>query len=66
MPIETLPETGPVVSLKAIYPRELQKNVFWAPISIGDSEAKDFGWLGVYPLAYLPAMVVVKKILRVA
>ena len=62
VPVETLPGDGPVRSLKAIYPRALKKNVFWSP----GGSSKDFGWLGVYLLAYLPAMVVVKKALKVA
>jgi len=61
-PVETLPGDGPVRSLKAIYPRALTKNVFWSPAGT----SKDFGWLGVYLLVYLPVMVMVKKVLKVA
>ena len=37
--IKTLPEAGPVLSLKAIYPRALQKNLVWSPTGT----TKDFG-----------------------
>ncbi|MGL4401855.1 MAG: PEP-utilizing enzyme, partial [Luteolibacter sp.] len=57
---------GPVRSLKAIYPRALTKTQFWAPLVTGDGEPFDFGWLGVYLVAYLPTMVVLKRLLRVA
>ncbi|MGJ8696406.1 MAG: PEP/pyruvate-binding domain-containing protein [Verrucomicrobiaceae bacterium] len=63
---ETIPGEGPVLSLKAIYPRALQKRSFWAPFPSKDGEPYDFGWLGVYLIAYLPTMIVVKKVLRVA
>ena len=63
---EVTPTDGPVISLKAIYPRPLQKNYFWAPFPSKTGSPFDFGWLGVYLIAYLPAMVVVKKLLKVA
>lgn len=65
-PTEITPGEGPIVSLKAIYPRALTKNVFWAPFDDENGNPWDFGWLGVYLLAYLPAMIVTKKLLRVA
>jgi pyruvate,water dikinase len=58
---ETIPASGPIELLKVVYPRALVQNKFWAPL--GD---KDFGWLGVYLLAYLPIMLVAKKLLKVA
>lgn len=63
---ETLPTSGPVLSLKVIYPRALHKKAFWAPIPSNKGEPYDFGWLGVYLIAYLPAMFAVKKLARVA
>lgn len=65
-PDEVFFTEGPVHSLKAIYPRALTKNHFWTPILKGSGEPFDFGWLGVYLFAYLPTMVGVKKLLRVA
>ncbi|MFC7336380.1 PEP/pyruvate-binding domain-containing protein [Haloferula chungangensis] len=58
---ETLPSSGPISLLKVVYPRALVQNKFWAPF--GDY---DFGWLGVYLLAYLPIMIIAKKLLKVA
>jgi len=66
VPVEIQPDGSPVLALKAIYPRSLHKNVFWAPFSREGRAPWDFGWLGVYLLAYLPAMVVAKRFLRVA
>ena len=66
MPIETLSESGPISSLKVVYPRALQKNLFWAPFPSKSGSPWDFGWLGVYLLAYLPAMALTKKLLKVA
>ncbi|YCM45028.1 PEP/pyruvate-binding domain-containing protein [Verrucomicrobiaceae bacterium 227] len=65
-PVEMIPEGGPVKLLKVIYPRALQKNVFWAPFSRSHGDPWDFGWLGVYLLAYLPAMIIVKRFFKVA
>lgn len=65
-PTEVFFESGPIRSLKAVYPRSLTKNHFWAPIPKEKGEPYDFGWLGVYLLAYLPTMVVFKKLLKVA
>ncbi|MEJ6579812.1 MAG: hypothetical protein QNL33_20550 [Akkermansiaceae bacterium] len=64
--MEILPGNGPVLSLKAIDPRPLQKNFFWVPFPGKTGTPFDFGGLGVYLIAYLPALVVVKKLLKVA
>jgi pyruvate,water dikinase len=66
VPVETTSESGPVHSLKAIYPRPLRKLMFWSPLQAVGGPAWDFGWLGVYLLAYLPTMALGKKLLHVA
>lgn len=65
-PMEVAPEDGPVTSLTAVYPRALTKNYFWAPFEKSNGQPWDMGWLGVYLLAYLPAMIVTKGLLNVA
>jgi rifampicin phosphotransferase len=63
---EVIPESGPVQLLKATYPRPLQKHKFWSPLPKIGGPAWDFGWLGVYLIAYLPVMMLGKRLLRVA
>ena len=55
-------------SLKTVtvnYPRSLHKAVFWTPLAMIGGPKWDFGWLGVYLLAYLPLMFIAKLIFRV-
>jgi hypothetical protein len=52
--------------LKVTYPRPLQQQRFWVPLPGIGGPAWDFGWLGVYLIAYLPIMALFKKLLRVA
>ncbi|MBF0196980.1 MAG: hypothetical protein HQL32_04690 [Planctomycetes bacterium] len=65
-PEATIPLHHPALKLITVnYPRALQKESFWTPlVSLGGSEY-DFGWLGVYLLAYLPIMFIGKFILKV-
>jgi phosphohistidine swiveling domain-containing protein/uncharacterized membrane protein (DUF106 family) len=52
----------PLQSLKLVYkPNSNQKPIFFAPIGHWD-----WGWLGVYLLAYLPVMFAFRAILRIA
>lgn len=60
---EITPTTGAASLFKVVYPRSLVQNKFWVPFGSGK---RDFGWLGVYLLAYLPLMLVVKKAIKVA
>ncbi|MEM7791282.1 MAG: PEP/pyruvate-binding domain-containing protein [Verrucomicrobiota bacterium] len=64
-PAEMTPPSGPIQLLKAVYPRALQKQYFWAPFKRASGTPFDFGWLGVYILAYLPTMLITKKLLKI-
>ena len=63
---EVVSESGPIQLLKVTYPRPLQQQRFWVPLPGIGGPAWDFGWLGVYLIAYLPVMALFKKLLRVA
>ena len=56
---------NPIIQVEAIYPRSLQQRRFWTPLKAVGGPAWDFGWLGVYILSYLPAMLIAKKLLKV-
>ncbi len=56
-----IPVDGSLVSVKVNYPRALKKAAFFKLPATG----WDIGWLGVYLLAYLPAMFIAKFALRV-
>lgn len=58
-------ETGLVRGLKVVYPRPLQRRVFWAPLALVGGPAWDLGWLTVYVLSYIAVMVAAKRLLRV-
>lgn len=64
-PVDFTNDQGPLRSLSVQYPRPLTKRVFWTPLVAVGGPAWDFGWLGVYLLAYLAVMFGVKPILRV-
>jgi pyruvate,water dikinase len=50
-----------IVSLKVVYPDRDNRQKFFTPIGHWD-----WGWLGVYLLAYLPAMFGMRAILKIA
>ena len=56
---------NPILRIEAVYPRPLQQRRFWTPLEAMGGPAWDLGWLGVYILAYLPVMVILKKRLHV-
>jgi hypothetical protein len=66
VPAEVVSKIGPVLSLRAAYPRPLHQRFFWTPLPGIGGPAWDFGWLGVYLIAYMPIMALGKKLLRVA
>ena len=60
--LETLGD-GLIRQVMIIPPPSRTKPIFWAPFTkIG--WAFDFGWLGVYILAYLPPLFILRKVLR--
>ena len=63
---ETVSGMGdPLIRIEAVYPRPLQRRHFWVPLQAVGGPAWDFGWLGVYVLSYLLAMVIAKRLLRI-
>jgi hypothetical protein len=58
-------DSAPLVDLEAIYPRPLQKRQFWTPLAAVGGPSWDFGWLGVYILAYLAAMLIAKRLMGI-
>jgi len=58
-------DRGALRSLSVQYPRPLTQRVFWVPLKSFGGPAWDFGWLGVYLLAYLAVMFTVKPVLRI-
>jgi hypothetical protein len=69
-PLEIQNDAGrPIASVKAIHPPPPRKPTFFAPFGfMGRSGISywDVGWLGVYLLAYIPAMFLLRWILRIA
>ncbi|MEO8076168.1 MAG: PEP-utilizing enzyme, partial [Acidobacteriota bacterium] len=79
-PPGTLAVTGdadsPLKELRVVYPNASRKPVFWQPLrALGpDSSAAfirrlatlDIGWLGIYLLTYLPVLLILQRLLRVA
>ena len=43
-----------------------QKKVFWVPLAWAGLPHWELGWLWVYLLVYLPAMIAARWVLRVA
>jgi rifampicin phosphotransferase len=72
----TGPVDSPVRELRIVYPRSNQKPVFWQPLAslAGHDQiplatrlaAVDAGWLWLYILTYLPALVLARFMLKVA
>jgi pyruvate,water dikinase len=65
----TQPPGHPLTSVKAIYTPPPRKPTFFAPFGfLGRSTTAywDIGWLGVYLLAYIPTMFLLRSVLRVA
>jgi hypothetical protein len=62
------PADSPVKELRVVYPKSRLEPVFWRPlVSLGGRAASmDLGWLWLYILAYLPALVVARAALKVA
>jgi hypothetical protein len=53
----------PLTSVKVAYkPNSSVKPTFFAPFS----QNWDWGWLGVYLLAYLPVMFLLRAVLKIA
>ena len=67
---------SPFKELRVVYPQPRLEPVFWRPLArlLGDQPgglltrlaAIDLGWLWLYILAYLPALLIIRWILRVA
>ena len=59
---------SPVKELRVVYPKPKQEPVFWRPLAaLGGRPARiDLGWLWLYILVYLPALVVTRAVLKVA
>jgi hypothetical protein len=67
----TGPVGSPVKELRIAYPPSRQKPVFWQPLArlaAYDSRLAmiDVGWLWLYILVYLPAIVLIRAVLKVA
>jgi len=70
------PLGSPIRELRIVYPRPKQKPVFWQPFSWLDSgmsipwrtrlAAWDIGWLWLYLMVYLPALMIIRMVLRIA
>ncbi len=54
-----------VRSITVIHPRPLTQRKFWTPLVDFGGPAWDFGWLGVYLIAYLAVMFVGKRVFGV-
>lgn len=65
LPSEFAHDGGAILSLKVEYPRALTQRVFWQPLKAISGPAWDFGWLGVYLLAYLGIMFGLKPAFRI-
>jgi pyruvate,water dikinase len=57
---------GPVRSAKIIYPPPDERRVFWAPLGGLGLAEWDAGWLTLYLVVYLPAMLLFRWMLRIA
>ncbi|MCY2988427.1 MAG: PEP-utilizing enzyme [Planctomycetota bacterium] len=67
---------SPIQELRVVYPKPRLEPVFWRPLArvLGDHPgplaarlaAIDVGWLWLYILAYLPTLLLVRRILKVA
>ena len=62
------PAGSPVKELRVVYPKSKQEPVFWRPPAFlgGRIASIDLGWLWLYILVYLPTLVVVRAVLKVA
>ncbi len=54
-----------VRSITVIHPRPLTQRRFWTPLVSFGGPAWDFGWLGVYLIAYLAVMFIGKRVVGV-
>jgi hypothetical protein len=62
------PVGSPVKELRVVYPKSRQEPIFWRPPAFlgGRMASIDLGWLWFYILVYLPTLVVVRAVLKVA
>lgn len=70
------PDGSPVKEIQVVYPKPKHKPVFWQPLAVlaGRSQANwasslaaiDIGWLWLYILVYVPALFLIRAILKVA
>jgi pyruvate,water dikinase len=62
------PRPNPVRTLQIVYPRPNVARVFWRPFAMfgGKWGAWDAGWVWLYIVAYLPVLLVLRFLLRVA
>ena len=65
-PPSPLESTGhdAITSLKVVHPRSDHKKSFWTPLAFA-GYPKDFGWLSLYLIIYLPTMFALKWLLRI-
>ncbi|MFO8014899.1 MAG: PEP/pyruvate-binding domain-containing protein [Phycisphaerae bacterium] len=56
---------SPIEALEVVAPRSDRKRVFWAPLAPVGMQW-DTGWLAPYLVAYIAAMVVIRRALRLA
>jgi phosphohistidine swiveling domain-containing protein len=72
----TGPADSPIKELRVVYPGSLQRRAFWQPFATLGLESDstlvntlaglDIGWLWLYLMVYVPALVLVRRLLHVA
>jgi len=62
------PAGSPVKELRVVYPKAKYEPVFWRPLAPLSPRLAtiDLGWLWLYVLTYLPALVLARAVLKVA
>ncbi|MEI7834760.1 MAG: hypothetical protein WCJ56_16360, partial [bacterium] len=58
--------SSPVKSVKIVYDKAKTKQLFWTPFARFNKPDYDPGWLWIYLLAYIPPMVLLRMLLRLA
>ncbi len=58
--------SSPVKSVKIVYDKAKTKQMFWTPFARFGKPDYDPGWLWIYLLAYIPPMVLLRMLLRLA
>jgi pyruvate,water dikinase len=58
-------ERSTLKSVRIAYPPSEQKRVFWAPLARLGRPGWDAGWLITYLVAYMPALILLRLVLRI-